>query len=99
MHRQGIELRNQANQGADAVVIVGRQHGGVRKGECIYNLAQSKTPGMCGNSMRENREIPCFPCGSRKQGRIGKILGFQANDERTREVGQLRSTCETVKQC
>lgn len=71
-HRQGIELRKQAIRGADAVVRAGRQHAGVRYGECIWDPAQSKTPGMCGNSMRENREIPCFPCTA--QGRIGKIL-------------------------
>jgi len=59
-----MELRNQASQGADVVAMDGRQHGGVRYGECIYNPAQSKTPRMCGNSMRENREIPCFSRGS-----------------------------------
>ena len=49
----------------------GRQYDGARYGECILNPAQSKTPGMCGNSMRENREIPCSPCKVR--GRSGKI--------------------------
>jgi hypothetical protein len=50
------------NQGADDVVLCGRQHGHVRYGECMPDPARSKTPGMCGNSMRENREIPCPPC-------------------------------------
>jgi hypothetical protein len=50
------------NQGADDVVLCGRQHGHVRHGECMPDPARSKTPGMCGNSMRENREIPCPPC-------------------------------------
>ena len=60
-HRQGIELRKQAIRGADTVVRAGRQHADMRYGECICDPAQSETPGMCGNSMRENREIPCSP--------------------------------------
>lgn len=50
------------NQGADDVVLCGRQYGRVRYGKCMPDPARSKTPSMCGNSMCENREIPCPPC-------------------------------------
>ena len=61
------------DQGADTVAMRGRQHGGMRYGKCLFNPAQSETPGMCGNSMCENREIPCLPCEDGAQGRIGNV--------------------------
>ena len=60
------------NQGADTVAMCGRPHGDVHYGECIIDPAQSETPGMCGNSMRENREIPCFPREYVTRGRTGE---------------------------
>ena len=60
------------NQGADTVAMCGRPHGDVHYGECIIDPAQSETPGMCGNSMRENREIPCFPREYVSRGRTGE---------------------------
>ena len=59
--RQDIQLRNPALSGADAVKAGGRQHGGGRQRETALGPAESKTPGMQRNSMRENREIPWLP--------------------------------------
>jgi hypothetical protein len=56
--RQGIELRNQPNPGADVVRVGGRQHENGRHGEFALDPAESKTPGMRRNSTRENRETP-----------------------------------------
>ncbi len=36
------------------------------------DAAESQTPRMCGNSMRENREIPQPPTGNGPEGRAGK---------------------------
>jgi group II intron reverse transcriptase/maturase len=64
---------NRRNQGADAVVLSGRQHACARKGKRISNPARSKTSGTYGNFMRENREIPCFPFEDGSEGRAGKV--------------------------
>ena len=70
IRRQGIELRNQLMPGADAVRAVGRQHEGGRQRESALGPAESKTPGMRRNSMRENRETPWPPVGkTRRAGR------------------------------
>jgi len=61
--RQGIELRNPAISGADAVKAGGRQYGGGRQRETVLGPAESKTSGMRRNSMRENRETPWPPVG------------------------------------
>ena len=61
IRRQDIELRNQLIPGADAVRVVGRQHEGGRQREIAFGPAESKTPGMRRNSMRENRETPWLP--------------------------------------
>src|SRR5437764_7184962 len=47
-----------ANQGADGVMLPGRPHCGARKRERDAGPAESKTPSMHRNSMRENREAP-----------------------------------------
>ena len=67
--RQGIELRNQPNPGADAVRASGRQHENGRSGESALDPAESETPGMRRNSTRENRETP-WP-SDRSTGRAG----------------------------
>jgi hypothetical protein len=59
--RQGIELRNPPLTGADGVRVAGRQHEGGRQRETALGPAESQTPGMRGNSMRENRETPWPP--------------------------------------
>jgi len=51
--------------GADAVLMCGRQHRGQPKLTRTANPAESKTPGMRGNSRRENRETPATPVGSK----------------------------------
>ena len=61
IRRQGIELRNHANPSADPVEAVGRPHGCGRQRESARGSAESKTPGMRRNSLRENRETPWPP--------------------------------------
>ena len=51
-----LSCENIQSTGADALVAGGRQNGHERNGECMSGPARSKTSGMCGNSMRENRE-------------------------------------------
>src|SRR5579862_4909384 len=59
--RQGIELRNNRDQGADAVTRDGRQYRRKRYRKHSAGSAQSETPSMHGNSTRENREAPSAP--------------------------------------
>ena len=59
--RQGIELRNNRDQGADVVTRDGRQYRRKRYRKHSVDSAQSETPGMHGNSTRENRETPSAP--------------------------------------
>ena len=47
-------------RGADVVGTGGRQHRRLRYCELPAGPARSKNPSMHGNSMRENREIPCL---------------------------------------
>ena len=56
-----IDPRNQWHRGADAVMKGGRQHRRQRYRELSADPARSKTPGMRGSSVRENREIPWSP--------------------------------------
>ena len=56
-----IEPRNQWHRGADAVTKCGRQHRQQRYRELLSDPARSKTPGMRGSSVRENREVPWSP--------------------------------------
>ena len=57
------------NQGADAVVRCGRQHRMQRKLKLQENPARSKTPGMHGNILSGDWEIPR---SSAKADRVGK---------------------------
>lgn len=54
LSRESIVFR-----GADAVVRSGRQHFEHREGEMFEGPARSETLSMYGNTLRENREIPC----------------------------------------
>ncbi len=56
-----IEPRNPWSRGADAVVKGGRQHRRQRYRELLSGPARSVNPGMRGNSIRENGEIPRSP--------------------------------------
>jgi len=72
-HTGGVLSREiRCHQGADAVVLSGRQHTCARKGEFAGDPARSKTSGTCGNSVCENREIPYPPSGNGPEGRAGK---------------------------
>ena len=74
VHMGGVMSRdNRCNQGADAVLLRGRPHAYARKGESTSNPARSKTSSTYGNSMRENREIPCLPLEVGTEGRAGKV--------------------------
>jgi RNA-directed DNA polymerase len=77
--RQGIELRNNRDQSADVVPYGGRQYRRMRHRKCPPDAAQSKTPGMHGNSTRENRETPSTPAGKDAAGRLEKALSRTAN--------------------
>jgi hypothetical protein len=67
--RLGIELRNRVFRGADGVRQSGRQQRADAKTRAWRGPAESKTPGMQWNSMRENREAPQPPAGSQRAGR------------------------------
>lgn len=67
--RLGMELRNQAVRGADGVRPTGRQQRADAKTRAWRDPAESKTPCMQRNSMRENRETPPSPAGSERAGR------------------------------
>ncbi len=56
--RLGIELRNRVVRGADGVRQQGRQQRGCTVSQVRRGPAESKTPSMQRNSMRENREAP-----------------------------------------
>jgi hypothetical protein len=66
--RLGIELRNRVIRGADGVRQLGRQQRADAKTRAWRGPAESKTPGMQRNSMRENREAPHSPAGSKRAG-------------------------------
>jgi len=77
--RLGIELRNNRDQSADVVQHGGRQYRRMRHRKCPQDAAQSKTPGMHGNSTRENRETPSTPAGEDAAGRLEKALSQKSN--------------------
>src|SRR5437660_7497444 len=77
--RQGIELRNNRDQSADVVQHGGRQYRQRRHRESPQDAAQSKTPGMYGNSTRENRETLSTPAGEDAAGRLEKALSQKSN--------------------
>ena len=59
-------------RGADAVRRSGRPHPVRRYRETLRDPARSETPCTCGNTSRENREIPCPPAADGAAGRVGK---------------------------
>jgi hypothetical protein len=77
---RAIEPRNRNDRGADAVQEVeGNIAGGARR-EPLAGPARSENHGMCGTSVRENRESPCPPVlPGQRAGRSGNaeavILG------------------------
>ena len=76
--RQGIELRNQSS---GAPTPFGEAEGNIRsddKGEPRMSPAQSETPGMPGDSMRENRETP-RASGSSTPDRLEKAASYKTS--------------------
>jgi hypothetical protein len=72
-HTGGVSSReNTRTQGADAVVLCGRQHSRLRNGEQASGPARSETSNTCGTSLCENRETPCLPAERDSAGRVGK---------------------------
>ena len=67
--RLGIELRNRVFQDADGVGPSEGNTARCEKREHVAGPAESKTPGMQRNSMRENRETPSPPAGRERAGR------------------------------
>jgi hypothetical protein len=65
--RLGMELRNPALRGADGVRRSGRQQRAHATARAWHGPAESKTPGMPRNSMRENRETPWSPVVGRRR--------------------------------
>jgi RNA-directed DNA polymerase len=74
-----MELRNNRDQSADVVTRGGRQHCGTRHRERSADTAQSETPGMYGNSTRENRETPSTPAADQVAGRSEKALSRESD--------------------
>ena len=69
--------------GADVVPLSGRQHGRARYRERPDGPAWSKTPGMCGRSLRGNREIPRPTSGALPVWSASGRRGAVADDART----------------
>ena len=74
-----MELRNNRDRSADAVTRDGRQHRGKRYREHSADSAQSETPGMHGNSTRENRETPSALAAEDAAGRLEKAMSRKSN--------------------
>ena len=77
--RHGIELRNNRDRSADVVPRDGRQYRWVRYRKHPEDSAQSETPGMHGNSTRENRETPSVPAAKDAAGRLEKAMSQESN--------------------
>ena len=76
--RPGIELRNHPS--GVPTSLTGREGNTMRSASasCVIGPAESKTLGMRGSSMHENREIPAAPLGGNRMppaGRSGKACG------------------------
>src|ERR1043166_1802722 len=66
--RLGIELRNRVFQDADGVGPSEGNMAGRENRQCAADPAESKTPSMQRNFMRENRETPLPPASSGRAG-------------------------------
>ena len=80
--RPGIELRNSGDRSADVVQHGGKQHRRVRYGKHPQDFAQPETPGMLGNSSRENRETPSAPVAKVASGRLEKAMSRESQHAR-----------------
>src|ERR1700723_1744742 len=93
--RQGIELRNNRDRSADVVPRDGRQDRRMRYRKHPEDSAQSKTPGMHGNSTRENRETPSTPATEKGAGRLEKAMSRESN----MHVGGESDGCVVPTKC
>ena len=84
-----------AIRSADAVPHGGRQHRRVRYRKSSADSAQSETPGMHGNSTRENRETPSTPVGEDAAGRLEKAMSQKSN----MHVGGESDGCVVPTKC
>jgi hypothetical protein len=88
-----IDPRNQWHRGADAVMKRGRQNRRQRYRELSADPARSKTPGMRGSSVRENREVPRSPvaAGGVASGMVdGALCWLLAGREGNAQSGRPR---------
>lgn len=88
-----IDPRNQWHRGADAVMKCGRQHRRQRFRELSSDPARSKTPGMRGSSVRENREVlwsPVIVVDDLSAGMAGLVGGGLAGREENAQSGRPR---------
>ena len=87
-----MELRNQPS-GVSTLFIHGEDHmkSNVQR-ELLFDATESQNPGMCGNSMRGNRETPEVPPtdGVGGQSREGHELCVR--HARNRGVGRTHNT-------
>jgi hypothetical protein len=67
-----LPRERRALRDADDVEVDGRQHRMHRNRKAHLGSARSETPGMYGNTLCGNREIPSPPAEQRAAGRIGK---------------------------
>src|ERR1700730_3136989 len=93
-----IELRNNRDRSADVVPQGGSQHRRMRYRKHPQGSAQSETPGMHGNSTRENRETPSTPVVEGVTGRLEKAPEPEVQNARWWGVGRSKSTYEVSEQ-
>jgi len=67
-----LSRKRQVLRDADVVEECGRQYWVHRQREVCSDPARSKTPGMYGNTLCGNREIPRLSAGARTADRVGK---------------------------
>lgn len=68
LSRERADLRD-----ADVLGGSGRQNRAQRNREMRPGPARSQTPCMYGNTLLENREVPCPPAADGAAGRVGKV--------------------------
>ena len=60
---QAMEPRNASTSGVPTLLVVRKAISPAALPQAVEDPARSENHGMYGNSMRENREIPCSPVG------------------------------------
>ena len=96
--RPGIELRNNRDPECRRRSTWRKATPRRRYRKPPADSAQSETPGMHGNSTRENRETPSAPVGRRGGGPVGEGHEPEVQHARRWGVGRSRSTGEVPEQ-